>query len=117
MKFIVDAHLPMSLKKWLVERGHDALHTRDLPRKNLSDDVEIIEVAVREDRIVISKDSDFFDYFALKGIPPKLLMLTTGNIVNRDLLSLFQANFDQLEELLHSHAVVEMSNDELFVHD
>ncbi|MFN0177088.1 MAG: DUF5615 family PIN-like protein [Saprospiraceae bacterium] len=116
MKFIVDAHLPLSLKKWLNERGHDAVHTRDLPRQNLSDDVEVIELAVQEGRTVISKDSDFFDYFVLKGIPPKLLMLTTGNIVNKDLLTLFQLNFDNLETLLQQHSVVEMSNTDILVH-
>ena len=116
MKFIIDAHLPMALKKWLAQQGHDAVHTRDLPRKNLSDDVEIIEIAVRENRIVVSKDSDFFNYFVLKGIPPKLLMITTGNIVNKDLLVLFQQNFVQIESLLQQHSVVEMSNSKILVH-
>jgi len=100
----------------LNDRGHDVLHTRDLPRENLSDDKEVIEMAVKEGRTVISKDSDFFDYFVLKGIPPKLLMLTTGNIVNKDLITLFQLNFEQLEALLQQHAVVEMSNTEILVH-
>jgi len=116
MKFIVDAHLPLALKKWLNDKGHDAVHTRDMPHKNLSDDVEVIEIAVREGRTVISKDSDFFNYFVLKGMPEKLLMLTTGNIVNKDLLTLFQLNFDQLEILLQNHSVVEMSNTDILVH-
>lgn len=116
MKFIIDAHLPLALKSWLKQQGHDAVHTRDLPRKNLSDDIEVIEVAVREQRVVISKDSDFFDYFVLKGIPPKLLMITTGNLVNKDLLALFQRNFAQIEALLQQHAVVEMDNTRILVH-
>lgn len=97
-------------------RGHDVIHTRDLPRKNLSDDVEIIEIAVQQERIVLSKDGDFFNYLVLKGIPPKLLMLTTGNIVNKDLLALFQLNFDHLEDLLQQYSVVEMNNTEILVH-
>lgn len=43
-------------------------------------------------------------------------MLTTGNIVNKDLLALFQLNFDQLEILLQQFSVVEMSNTEILVH-
>ena len=116
MKFLVDAHLPMRLKKWLIDRGHEAIHTRDLPRKNLSEDFEIVDVAVREQCIVISKDSDFFNLFVLKGVPPKLLMITTGNIVNSDLLQLFEQNFTQLELLLETHSVVEMGNTEILVH-
>jgi predicted nuclease of predicted toxin-antitoxin system len=116
MKFVLDAHLLLALKKWLAEQGHDAVHTRDLPRKNLSDDMEVIELAVQEQRIVISTDSGFFNYFVLKGIPPKLLMITTGNIVNKDLLALFQQNFAQIEVLLQQHSVVEMSNTKILVH-
>lgn len=116
MKFLVDAHLPMRLKNWLIDRGHEAIHTRDLPRKNLSEDFEIVDFAVREQCIVISKDSDFFDLFVLKGVPPKLLMITTGNIVNSDLLKLFEKNFTQLELLLETHSVVEMGDTEILVH-
>ena len=35
MKFIVDAQLPKSLARFLSERGFDAIHTLDLPRKNV----------------------------------------------------------------------------------
>lgn len=44
MKFLVDAHLPMRLVYWLRERGHNVIHTRELPLKNKTDDVDIIRV-------------------------------------------------------------------------
>lgn len=34
MNFLVDAHLPMRLANWLKERGHNVIHTRELPLKN-----------------------------------------------------------------------------------
>lgn len=116
MKFILDAQLPLALKSWLKSKGHDVLHTLDLPHQNLSKDFEVIDIAVQENRVVISKDSDFFEFFTLNGIPPKLLMVTTGNIVNKELLLLFQLNFDTLEDLLQKHSVVEMNNTEILVH-
>ena len=45
MKFLIDANLPMTLKNWLIDRGHDAIHTRDLPEKNLTEDIDIIRIA------------------------------------------------------------------------
>jgi predicted nuclease of predicted toxin-antitoxin system len=36
MKFIVDAQLPERLKIWLIEQGHDVIHTNDLPNKHLN---------------------------------------------------------------------------------
>lgn len=65
---------------------------------------------------MITKDSDFFDYFTLKGTSPKLLMITTGNIVNKELISLFQLNFEKLEDLLQQFSVIEMNNTDIIVH-
>jgi predicted nuclease of predicted toxin-antitoxin system len=56
-----------------------------LPEKNLSEDLVVIQVSMEQQRIVISKDSDFYDYYILKGQPHKLLLITTGNIVNKEL--------------------------------
>ena len=97
MRFLVDAHLPMRLVYWLRERGHDVIHTRELLYKNRTDDMDIIKLSIEQDRAVISKDEDFYKYFILNGQPPKLLMLTMGNIDNRGLIVLFEKNIDQIE--------------------
>lgn len=116
MRFIVDAHLPMRLVSWLKERGHDAIHTHELPLKNETDDLDIIQISVDEDRIVVSKDEDFYNYFILKGQPPKLLMLTMGNVINKDLMILFEKNIQQIESDLLDNKVVELSNETVTVH-
>lgn len=40
MKFLVDAQLPRHLSHWLKQRGHDSLHTLDLPDGNRTSDLE-----------------------------------------------------------------------------
>jgi predicted nuclease of predicted toxin-antitoxin system len=110
MKFIVDAHLPQRLVYWLNSNGHDAIHTFDLPESNKTEDIVIADVAIGQDRIVVTKDSDFLKLFVLKGKPEKLLLITTGNIVNKDLLVLFEKNFEVILKLFNSFNVVEMSN-------
>ena len=74
------------LAVWLEERGFDAIHTLELPAANRSDDKEIIVVADQDDRVVVSKDSDFFDDHILMRKPKRLLVVKTGNIKNRDLI-------------------------------
>ena len=54
MKFLVDAQLPRRFANWLNEAWHDALHTFDLPKKNLTSDSELITIAKRDNRILIS---------------------------------------------------------------
>lgn len=85
MRFIVDAQLPRSLAIWLKEQGTDTIHTLDLPEANKTSDKEIIRLSTYESRIVITKDNDFLKIRILTGMPEKLLMLTTGNIANKEL--------------------------------
>ena len=84
MKLIIDAQLPRRMGRWLSGRGHDVLHTLDLPRANATSDAEIIDLACRDSRIVVTKDGDFVDSFLVHRRPPKLLWVTTGNMSNAD---------------------------------
>jgi predicted nuclease of predicted toxin-antitoxin system len=110
MKFLIDAQLPFRLKLRLIEMGFDAIHTDDLPERNLTSDLTIADFADRENLTLISKDSDFLKLRILQGRPRKLLMITTGNIVNKELLALIDLNFPTVMKLFNSYDVVEMNN-------
>jgi len=117
MKFIVDAQLPERLKFWLIENGHEAIHTNDLPEKHLTLDTQIIDYAEKENRIVVTKDSDFYKYHLIKGVPKRLLFVTIGNVVNRELVRLFELNFPKIEQYFASgNNVIEFSNNSITVH-
>lgn len=60
MKFIIDAQLPKALAVFLNYKGLDAIHTLELPAKNQTKDNQITDFAISENRIVITKDQDFF---------------------------------------------------------
>jgi len=48
MKFLIDAQLPRRMAGWLIQAGHDALHTLDLPAGNRTSDAEVIACAMRD---------------------------------------------------------------------
>lgn len=116
MKFLVDAQLPLRLARVLQSAGGDTIHTKDLPRRNATPDSEINLLSIQESRIVITKDRDFLDSFMIKQQPYKLLILTTGNINNNQLIDLFMNNFPQLAELFQEHSLIEMNRDTIVVH-
>jgi len=109
MKFIVDAHLPKALARLLIDNGHDAIHTSDLQNGNDTDDIQINRISISENRIVISKDGDFYDSFSARREPFKLLHIKTGNIGNADLLRLFDKNLSAILRELEHGAVVELT--------
>jgi predicted nuclease of predicted toxin-antitoxin system len=102
MKFFVDAHFSVRLKHGLNDHGEDALHTSDLPKGNQTPDKEIIAFATEEARIVITKDHDFIEYRIIHQQPDQLLMISTGNIANRELIALFEVNFPTIKELFQA---------------
>lgn len=116
MKFLVDAQLPPILAIWLSEKGFDAIHTDNLPDRDETPDSVIRSVADAAGRIVITKDSDFYDSHLLFRQPAKLLLITTGNLKNRQLLDLFRQNFGEIIQLFQSYSLVELNNDEIIAH-
>ncbi len=116
MKFIVDAQLPRRLSWELKSWGHDSIHTLDLPAANLTSDSAITEIADREKRIVVTKDSDFVDSFLLHGEPARLLLISTGNIPNHELVHLLRTNWSQITSMFGQGDFVELSRDSLTLH-
>ncbi len=115
MKFIVDTQLPPRLAKSLIDKGFDAIHTSSFPDGHLLDDESIRQIAISDDRIIISKDSDFFDSFFVKGAPPRVLLLRFGNISNRNLITLFEVQLPIIEQLFDKDgaSLVEFFTDKL----
>ena len=116
MKFLVDAQLPRRFANWLNEAGHDALHTLDLPKKNLTPDSEVIARAKQDGRVVVSKDADFVLSFLITD-EPSLLLISTGNINNADLEKVLRANLSGIEAAFASSRFIEITRDALVIHE
>jgi predicted nuclease of predicted toxin-antitoxin system len=116
MKFILDAQLPRRLIRELAKLGCDAVHTLDLPLGNQTPDGAIAALAERENRVLMTKDSDFVTTFLLHGKPPKLLLISTGNISNDKLFQLLKKNLTALENALAKHDFVELSLSSITIH-
>ncbi|WP_181307430.1 DUF5615 family PIN-like protein [Rufibacter sp. XAAS-G3-1] len=116
MKFIVDAQLPNGIAWILNNRGFDALHTDNLPDQERTTDNQIREISIKENRIVVTKDSDFLDSHYIKNIPERLLLISTGNISNKELYNIFGNNLHQIIDLFATCNLVEMDNTEIIGH-
>jgi predicted nuclease of predicted toxin-antitoxin system len=108
MNFLVDAHLPRGICTILNYSGHDAIHTNTLPAQNATKDSVINEISVREQRVVISKDTDFYHSHLLYGKPWKLVLVRTGNTRARDLNQLFQCHLLTIIASLESNSLIEL---------
>ena len=116
MKFIVDAQFPRRLVSQLREAGHEALHTFDLPLGNRTPDSVINELSITEGYVVITKDADFVNSFLLHQRPHKLLLVSTGNIRNSELQSLFMANLENSAGKFNTFDFIEINRKTIIFH-
>lgn len=108
MNFLVDAQLPRRMTVWLAAAGCNAIHTLDLPDANRTSDEQINDAADVEQRIVVTKDADFVDSHLLRGRPAKLLLISTGNISNRELEALVVPLLPDIVREFGSHSFLEL---------
>lgn len=106
--FLIDAQLPRRMAGWLGSAGCNAVHTLDLPDGNRTTDEQVIECADREQRVVVTKDADFVNSHLLHARPAKLLLISTGNISNRELEQLVVPLIPDLLREFQAHSFLEL---------
>src|SRR3712207_4021003 len=97
MRFLLDENIDLRLDDVLAELGHDATAiARDYPAS--LEDTDVLALAVREGRILITNDQDFGALVVREGRPH------TGVILFRVRPATFAAQRDRLVQVLAAHA-------------
>ncbi len=115
MNFIIDARLPVKLLE--VFSNHHSLcrHVMELPKQDKTPDKEIRDYADEYQMVIVKKDFDFYHRHMSLQRPAKLLLVTTGNIKNKQLLGLFNKNLKSILKAFEDCHFVELSNDKIIV--
>ena len=71
-------------------------------------DEVINEIPARDERVVVTKDTDFYHSHLLHQKPWKLLLIHTGNIRTRDLKTLFEQHLPTILTALERNTLVEL---------
>jgi predicted nuclease of predicted toxin-antitoxin system len=111
MKFLLDAQLPPTLKQVFIDKGYDCIHTMDLELGNNTPDKEINAVSTREQRVLITKDSDFYDSIVIRNEPYKLILVKLGNTSRKELIQFFHDRFDEIIEKIKEENMILLSKE------
>ncbi len=114
MRLLVDNALSPIICQGLLDTGHDAIHVRDVGMAAASDE-EIVDFAEREDRTIISADTDFAAILALRRAAKPSFVLLRGDIERRPeaQAKLLMELLPSLEESLAAGAVIVITRDRI----
>jgi predicted nuclease of predicted toxin-antitoxin system len=113
MIFLLDANIPPSLAEDI--SGYEVIHVNSFPMGTSTSDSEINEYSFKNNCILITKDSDFYDSFILSKRPPKLILVKLGNLRVRELRSFFRKNWIQIQNLIKDHSLIVLTPDSIKV--
>lgn len=86
MKFLIDMPLSPQMALWLQQKGHDALHAFERGLDRTADSI-ILEIARREQRVVITADLDYPRLLAFSHDDgPGLILFRGGNYSEQESL-------------------------------
>jgi predicted nuclease of predicted toxin-antitoxin system len=99
MKILLDQNLSFKLCSKLKDIFPDIIHIKDVSLEAASYE-EVWLYAKLNSFILISKDSDFIEKAVIKGHPPKIIWIKTGNCPTDQIEMLVRKNRKIIEEFI-----------------
>lgn len=113
MSLLFDQNISPRIVKHFLSEFPEAKHVRDVGLEDASD-IIIFEFAKKNNLVVVTFDSDFVDLNVVRGIPPKIIWIKTGNLTTRAVAEVLNSNIESIKRFLESdqpeHQILEIIN-------
>jgi predicted nuclease of predicted toxin-antitoxin system len=118
VKLLLDANLSPEVGRRLKEAGHDAIHVADIGLLTAADP-EILRTAAKEERILLTADSDFGALLALGSLasPSVLLLRSADHLRPAEQAELIAINLPSISAELARGAIASLTRDRLRVRE
>lgn len=111
MSLLFDQNISPRIVHHLSSEFPEARHVRQVGLEDSSDAL-IFEFAKKNNLTIVTFDSDFVDLNVVRGIPPKIIWLKTGNLTTRVVADLLNGNVESIKRFLESdqpeHQILEI---------
>jgi predicted nuclease of predicted toxin-antitoxin system len=95
MKLLFDQNISFRILRLLPNYFTDCKHISSVGL-NDCDDTEIWQYAQQNNFTIVTFDADFFDISVLKGFPPKIIWLRTGNLTTSEIANCLILNYSNM---------------------
>lgn len=91
MKLLLDQNISFRVAKAVQDIFPATAQVRELGLENAKD-AAIWKYASEKGYTIVTFDADFYDLSLVKGIPPKIIWLRTGNLTTESIAQLLRGN-------------------------
>jgi len=95
IKLLFDQNISFRIIRLLSNSFFGCCHVRSVGLNNCSD-TEIWKFAKENDFAIVTYDADFFDISILRGFPPKIIWLRTGNLTTLEISERILLNYSKI---------------------
>ena len=99
MKLLFDQNISFRILRLLPDTFAGCQHVKSVDLED-HDDWDIWQYAKLNDFTIVTFDADFFDITLLKGFPPKIVWLRTGNLTTQDIAERIILNHDNIVSMI-----------------
>jgi len=99
MKLLFDQNISYRVVKNLFATFEGSVHISECKLTNAQDS-DIWKYAKANDYCVVTHDDDFDDIYAMRGFPPKIIKLKTGNLSNTQTIDILKRNHPLIVDFL-----------------
>ncbi len=101
MKLLFDQNISPKITKLLQEYFPEAKQVRHVGLENASD-LAIFDYARKNNFVIVTFDSDYVDLNLVRGIPPKIIWLKTGNLTTTAIAKILLGSTSVIQNFLTS---------------
>lgn len=102
MKLLFDANLSWRLTNLLKKDYPQSIHVNRTGLKQPAKDVDIWNYAFKNEFTIVTNDEDYYQLSMMRGFPPKVILLLTGNQSTRYIAGLLSNRKENIEQFIQS---------------
>ena len=108
MILLFDQNISFRIVKKIQDTFPNSKQIKELGLENYSDN-EIWKFAKNKNFTIVTFDSDFFEISNLKGHPPKIIWLRTGNTTTENIVEILKLKEDLIKDFIENPSYSEIN--------
>ncbi len=108
MRLLFDQNISFRIVQKIQTIFPNSKQVRELGLEGFSDD-KIWKFTQENNFTIVTFDSDFFEISNLKGHPPKIIWLRTGNTTTKNIIKILQLKKDIITDFISNSLYAEIS--------